>query len=264
MLMIENIEGLSSTSKEDIRVSDIPKNVLEYVKECVIPPQIETLTKRIDEIQNTEPPKALDVNPQIAEIIRPIRDLLPTEYLEAPPDIEQVEQISDMLKNVEEVRFEEWKELSVTQKLNLLNQLETKISEIEHRPVCPIDMEDLGAIETNDGQVGGHLGYHENNPKRGDRIVINSELIKSNDQDCYYEVLDTLIHEGRHSYQTYNLEHRQTHTSQGDLDNWKINLEKYGYQNAQIYGFRSYWMQPVEADARKFAKDVLTAYKMKL
>ena len=41
-------------------------------------------------------------------------------------------------------------------------------------------------------------------------------------------------------------------------------MERYGYQNAQLWGFKAYWMQPIEADARKFAEDVLTAYKKKL
>lgn len=261
--MIENIEDLSSVPKEGINISDFTQTELEYVKECVVPPQIETLTKRIDELQNTEPPKALNCNPQIAEIIEPIRDNLPSKYLEAPPDHEQVEQISNLMKDVEGVRFEEWKELSLEQKVELLNQLEIRIAEIEHRPFCPIDIEDLGPIKT-DEKLGGHMGYHENSPIQGERIVINSELIKSNDPRCHNEVLNTLIHEGRHSYQTYNLESRQTHTSKGDLENWKINLEKYGYQNAQFFGFKLYWMQPVEADARKFATDVLTAYKTKL
>ena len=260
--MIENIEGLSSIQKEGIKISDFSKTELEYLKECIVPPQIETLVKRIDEIQNAEPPQALDISPQIAETIEPIRDSLPSKYLEAPPDNEQVEQISDLMSDVEGVRFEEWSKLSLEQRVELLNQLETKIAEIEHRPVCPIDIEDLGPIKT-DGKIGGHMGYHENNPNRGERIVINSELVNSNDPRCHYEVLDTLIHEGRHSYQTYNLEHRQTHTSKGDLENWKINLEKYGYQNAQFSGFKLYWMQPIEADARKFATNVLTAFKIK-
>lgn len=261
--MIENIEGLSSITKEDIKTSDFSKNELEYIKECIEPPRIEALIKRINEIQDAEPPKALDSSPQIAEIIEPICDNLPSKYLEAPPDHEQVEQISDLMSDVEGVKFEEWSKLSLEQRVELLNQLETKIAEIEHRPVCPIDIEDLGPINT-DGKIGGHMGYHENNPKRGERIVINSELVNSNDPRCHYEVLDTLIHEGRHSYQTYNLEHRQTHTSKGDLENWKINMKEYGYQDATLYGFKAYWMQPVEADARKFATDVLTAYKMKL
>ena len=106
------------------------------------------------------------------------------------------------------------------------------------------------------------MGYHEKG-LLGERIVINSELVKSDNPNCYFEVLDTVVHEGRHSYQTYNMEQRQTHTSYGDLTNWKTNLDKYGYQDAQICGFKLYWMQPVEADARKFAEDVLTAYKEK-
>lgn len=261
--MLENIESTPSSSVEDTKAVDYSKIELEYIKECINPPLPEELAMRIDEIQGEKPPKAIDSDPKFSEMIEPIRDKIPSEYLEAPNDMEQVEQISDVMRDVEGLKFEEWKELSVEQRVELLNQLECKIAKIEHRPACPITIEDLGKISENNGQFLGHMGTHEVNPFFGERIIINSELVKSDDPNFYHQVLDTVVHEGRHSYQTYNLECRQTHTSQGDLTNWHINLDKYGYQDAQSFGFKAYWMQPVEADARKFAEDVLTAYKEK-
>ena len=160
--------------------------------------------------------------------------------------------------------MQEWKELGLEERVKLLNELESRIAEIEHRPACPIEVKDLGKISEYKGMLQGHMGYHETTLWGGERIVINSELVKSNNPKYFNEVLDTVIHEGRHSYQTYNLEHRETHTSKGDLTNWKTNMNEYGYQNAALCGFKLYWMQPVEADARKFAEDVLNAYKSKL
>ncbi len=260
--MLENMESMSSPSIEDTKTTDYSKIELEYIKECINPPQPEELAMRIDIIQGGKPPKAIDSDSRIAEMIEPIRDQIPSEYLEAPNDMEQVDQISDVMRDTAGLKLEEWKELSIDQRVELLNQLETKIADIEHRPACPIEVENLGKLLEVDGKICGHMGYHENG-FLGERIVINSELVKSDSPVFLDNVLDTVMHEGRHSYQTYNMEQRQTHASHGDLTNWKVNLDKYGYQDAQLFGFRAYWMQPVEADARKFAEDVLTAYKEK-
>ena len=262
--MIEELEGFKRSAIEQKETSELSNNELDYLKECLAPPRPESLALRIDELQNSVPPKALDSNPQIAEVIEPIKDKIPSKYLEAPTDMEQVEQISDLMIDTEGLKFDEWQKLSLSERVNLLNNLEKKIAEIEHRLSCPIKVEDIGTIKKVDGELQGHMGYHQTTLFGGEKIVINSELVKSNDYTFYKEVLDTVIHEGRHSYQTYNLEQRETHTSKGDLTNWHINMERYGYQNAQLWGFKAYWMQPIEADARKFAEDVLTAYNKKL
>ena len=263
--MIEDLEKSSLTIDTPLEGKEFSDNELEYLKECIVPPRPEVLVQRIDELQDCEPPKALDNNPQISKIIEPIRDQIPFIYLEAPTDMEQVGQISDTMIEMAELRLDEWKNLSLEQRVELLNELETRIAEIEHRLACPIEVEDLGEITEEGGQLQGHFGYHSSATIFSrEKIVINSELLKSDNPLFHKEVLDTVVHEGRHSYQTYNLEHRETHTSRGDLTNWHINMERYGYQKAQVWGFKAYWMQPIEADARKFAEDVLTAYKDKL
>lgn len=262
--MFKEFAEIPSSSPDKRNGMELSSNELEYIKECVVPPNPNALIQRVDELQDCVPPKALDSNPQIAEMIEPIREKIPPEYLEAPNDMEQVEQISDVMANTEGLKLQEWKELGLEERVKLLNELESRIAEIEHRPACPIEVKDLGKISEYKGMLQGHMGYHETTLWGGERIVINSELVKSNNPKYFNEVLDTVIHEGRHSYQTYNLEHRETHTSKGDLTNWKTNMNEYGYQNAALCGFKLYWMQPVEADARKFAEDVLNAYKSKL
>lgn len=258
--MLENIESVPL--KEGIKTADCSKIELEFIKECVNPPRLEELAMRIDDIQGGKPPKAIDCDPKIAEVIEPMRDQIPSKYLEAPNDMEQVNQISDVMKDTDGLKLEDWKELSFDQRVEVLNRLEGKIADIEHRQACPVMVADLGNLAEYNGKIGGRLGQHQHGPW-GERIIINSELVKSDNPCYYFNVLDTVVHEGRHSYQTYNMEQRQTHTSQGDLTNWRVNLDRYGYQNSALCGFKLYWMQPVEADARKFAEDVLTAYKEK-
>ena len=111
---------------------------------------------------------------------------------------------------------------------------------------------------------------HFNQSEYGDNrnltktITINSDYIQSNDISDYKEVLDTIIHEGRHAYQYYNLTEREVHPRQGDISNWKANEFKYGYQDARTQGFAAYYLQPQEADARAFAEDVLKQYQEKI
>ena len=129
--MFENIEGTSSVSKDVSRVSELRQVELDYIKECLCPPRPNELVDRIDDIQGGAPPKALDANPQIAELIEPIKDKIPSEYLEAPNDMEQVSQISDVMAETKGLRLDEWKELSLEQRVELLNKLEEQIAEIE-------------------------------------------------------------------------------------------------------------------------------------
>lgn len=262
--MLENLESISSVSKDLSQPSELRQVELDYICECVCPPRIEDLIDRIDDIQGIVPPKAIDSDPQIAELIEPIKDKIPPEYLEAPNDMEQVNQISDVMHEIEGLNFEDWKELTMEQRVEVLNELECRVAQIEHRPACPIVAKDLGPITEYNDKLQGHFGRCVTTSYGQDRIEVNSELIKSDDPKYHLKTLSNVIHEGRHSYQNYNLEYRSTHTSQGDLTNWRINYEKYGYQTTQMCGFKAYWMQPVEADARKFSEDVLTAYKNKL
>lgn len=264
--MIEDIEDVSQTHDEGIGSSEMREIELDYIMECIQPPDPEGLIERIDDIEGGKPPKAVDSNPEIAEIIEPVRDQIPSKYLEAPTDMEQVEQISDYMRNLEGLNPKDWKNLTIEERVDLLNRVEQAAADVEHRPSCPITIEDLGEVKESNGQLVGSMGYHKSANFLGDeRIVINSELVAKNSPEAFNECLDTVIHEGRHSYQTYNLENRQTHQSQGDITNWRTNLDpnEIGYQDPETYGFKDYWLQPVEADARKFSEDVLTKYKSK-
>lgn len=263
--MLEDIEGLSSVTKDSTKVKSFSEIELEFIGECLCPPRPEELAERVDSVYGGNPPKSLDSIPEIAKLIDPIKEMIPPKYLEAPSDLEQVEQISDVMSETPALKYENWIHLSPEQKLDALNKLEQKIADIEHRPACPISMEDLGTIEKCGNKLSGSMGYHRpSNFLCDERIAINSRLIESDDPVFYKEVLNTVIHEGRHSYQNYNIGCRSNHTSSGDLTNWTDNMYKYGYQDAETYGFKAYWMQPVEADARKFAEDVINAYTNKI
>lgn len=241
--MIEDIEGLNSAAKVDEGKDALSISEKAYINECVEGENPLALVDRIDELSDVHPPKAIDSNSEIAELIEPVRDNIDSKYLEAPNDFEQVEMASDAMLDIEGTRYEQWERMTPQQRLVAMQKVENAIAEISHRPPCEVRVETMSKNQ---------LGYYDPSSKS---ITLNSVYLEK-DITSYKETLDTVVHEGRHAYQDYNLTERQVHVSSGDITNWKLNHDRYGYQSSEIYGFKSYWMQPVEADARKFAEDV--------
>lgn len=231
------------------KMSDVQLN---YIQETLPLNNPDLLVVRIDEINDCRPPKAVDSDPQVAEMITPVKETISPLCLEAPQDYIQIEQISDTMTRIEGLEFSEWKELPFGKRIDLLQNIENEVALIAHRPSCPIQTGSLGK---------GYFGSYSPESKT---ITINSDYIQSNDISDYKEVLDTIIHEGRHAYQYYNLTEREVHPRQGDISNWKANEFEYGYQDARTQGFAAYYLQPQEADARAFAEDVLKQYQEKI
>ena len=186
------------------------------------------------------------------------------EKLEILHDSEVTEQIAEYLSGLEDLKFENWTKLSLEQRKELLNRIEHQIAAIEHRPPLPIDVEKMKAST---------FGYQSNYYHK---IALNSLYVGSNSKNDYLEVIDTIIHEGRHAYQHYNVDKKLIHDSASVVNTWRENFydPKYQYYNSgsciipvkgrlQDVGFRLYYYQPVEIDARNFASDVLLKLKQK-
>lgn len=262
MYTFERNEGLEeplshATSIDNMTLSDSER---DYVKEAVETRNEDLIVARVDELQDAHPPKAIDSDSQYRDLLGDSLENIDNRYLEAPNDQIQVETISDAIAKLPGIHFDEWKDLSFEGKQKLLQQIENVAADTSHRSACDILVKPM---EHN------CYGYFDPKTKT---IVLNSNYL-GNDYDSYHNALDTVIHEGRHAYQDYNVNIRQVHNSQGDCTNWQQNLgnsffglfpENYGYQDAATYGFERYWMQPVEADARAFAEDVLTVLNKKI
>lgn len=249
-----DIEGLSSNSAEGIAKEGLSKSELDYIRESVEFGNTDCVVDRIDEMSKRQPAFAIDSNPQVSELIEPIRDKIPNEYLEAPTDIEQVEQISEVMQGIEGLEYDSWKNLDAEGRLNVLQELENKVAEIEHRPASIVKMKDLG-----DPAV--HKGYCQQNFwGNNSTLTLNSQCLSDNSMSEYFESLDTVIHEGRHAYQNYNLDQREVNPDTDSVSEWRQNMDE-GYRSPELYGFRAYWTQPVEIDARAFAQDVIDQYK---
>lgn len=258
MYGIENIDE----HVEDLRGHDtggLSEVESDYLDEALETQDPEMIVGRIDELCDTRPPKAIDADPAIAAKLDNLKEGISNIYLEAPNDFEQVEQISEKLTEIEGSRFEEWLNMSPQERLKAMRNIENAVAEIAHRPPCEVRGESLGQ---------GHYGYYNPNDNT---ITLNTDYMGA-ELESYKETMDTVIHEGRHAYQHYNVDQRQVHSSDGDCNNWSENLhdnkwgmfpENYGYQSAEEVGFQRYWMQPVEADARAFATDVFNKFNQK-
>lgn len=183
------------------------------------------------------------------------------EQAEIVTDLEMTEGIADYLESVEEIRYENWSNLSLEERTEVLNRIEQKFAEIEHRPAVRVYVEDMNV---------NSLGYHSNTEHK---IALNAKYVGANNPNLHREVIDTIIHEGRHAYQRYNVDVKCIHESASEVKQWEKNFYDpewgyYSYRGQKIYipfsdgkihdvGFRLYANQPVEIDARNFASDVL-------
>ncbi|MDE6794674.1 MAG: hypothetical protein K2J63_05145 [Muribaculaceae bacterium] len=247
--MLEDIESkeTSTGTLEDTRMS-LTSEQADYINECIEADNPYALVDRIDEMSTYNPPKAIDSDSEVAEIIEPIKDSIESKYLEAPSDLEQIKQLGDYLADVPEFRYDVWKELNIDERYKALQLAEFKIAEIEHRDPCTMRIESLGE---------GYYGYYRPIDKS---ITLNVDYLMSNSLEDYKNTLDTLIHEGRHAYQDYNMNDREVHPREGEVNMWKWNENTIGYKDAFLCGMEAYAMQPVETDARAFAEDVLKTF----
>lgn len=73
----------------------------------------------------------------------PLEDVenLQSRYEEAEivTDLEMSEGIADYLENVEGIKYENWQNLSLEQKEEVLNKIEQHIADIEHRPALKVE-----------------------------------------------------------------------------------------------------------------------------
>ena len=184
-----------------------------------------------------------------------------SENIEFLTDMEMTESIAGYLESVDELKYDKWRTLSLMQKAEVLNKLEQNIAAIEHRPALRVELEDMESRS---------FGYQD---EYNHKIVLNSRLVGINSAAMHREVIDTIVHEGRHAYQHYNVDVKMIHESSSEVKTWEQNFYDPEYQyyrsgTQKIYipyndgtihdvDYRLYYYQPVEIDARNFAGDVL-------
>lgn len=273
---IGNIEGLSKSIEDTSSAIEISNSQLSYLKELDVP------SDKWESMSSAQHDVVLSrINDRFAEmnidnknvmadaVTRSFSPEIVESYFSkiecAPHDIEQIELVSDVLSDMQELKFENWEQLSLDERLEVVNKLESKAAEIECRPSCPVYIEDMGSISIVGEHVYGRLGGYSPDAKD---ITINAEMLRSNNPAALRETLDTIIHEGRHAYQDYNVNEREVHSRHSEVVSWAETMEggKWGYcgGSSTLLGQRLYEQQSVEIDARNFAADVLDKYDDKL
>lgn len=189
---------------------------------------------------------------------------LPSMVLQIDDDEQVINQICDYLfYNANAFDYNKWLKRSLQEKADWLYELEVSIAALEHRPA--VTFLHINQLDNN------VLGYQQ-----GNELYISLDLVNKsqNNIHAFYEVMETLLHEGRHRYQFYNIGERLVHRKLAEAYSWKENVEVVGYQNGMpIYilidkfaytnekltqlGYLTYYYQPLELDARNFSKEVV-------
>ena len=166
----------------------------------------------------------------------------------------QAEEITEVFRDIPELQFENWSELNLDERIEVLQTLEHYVAEIEHRPEIPVVSEDMEE---------GVLGYFS--PSDG-MLHLSNSFMKCDDYESYVETMDTFFHEGRHAYQFSNVAFGNLVEQNSELVTaWRMNINEYewGYKDATIYGFEDYYLQPIEVDARAFSEAVLDKLELR-
>lgn len=145
---------------------------------------------------------------------------------------------------------EEWSKLSVQEKLDTLQAVENEVAVREGRSPCKVQ----GQYIQSDSR-GTTLGYYS----RADRtITINTEQLDSNSKygNDYKVHLDTVLHEGRHAYQHQAVRGEIKHENTEELAAWTDNMQPGHYVTFEKNP-RGYFAQPIEQDARSYAKSAM-------
>ena len=253
---MENLESLEYISVKEQNVSELSSPEILNTEETST-----NDAEGIAVVQN----ECQETNFDTAESLQELSKLN-GEGLEIVSDFETTESIAEYLSNVEGLQYEEWCKLSVEERTQLMNEIEENIAAIEHRPPVKVGVEEM------EGNTFGYQCSSEN------RIALNVKYVSDDSRESYTKMIETIVHEGRHAYQHYNVDVQCVHESGSVVETWRENFydEQYGYysyegQLVPIFtseglsdaGFRLYYYQPVEIDARNFASEVMSKLEAK-
>lgn len=163
----------------------------------------------------------------------------------------QTRELATCLGSMEEIRYEKWKELSPAERLDVLQRIENEAARIGGRPAF-----EVSAVEMPEGCRGAANWQRK-------YIHLNRKLIASNRPEDLRQTLKTLVHEGRHVYQNSNIFLKRVEPNDEKWQAWRENLcSEGGYFTAEKHGYRLYYTQPVEVDARVFSEGVISRARL--
>lgn len=161
---------------------------------------------------------------------------------DAPPegssrDAQQIGEATNRLGQFDEIKPEIWQRLEEPERLAALQQVENEMADVQSRPSVEVVADEMGEKS---------FGYFD-----GERMHVSADALRS---DNVSENVDTVIHEGRHAYQQYAIDHPGFHHDSAEVEAWNENMED--YLSVQMYGQEAYQNQPVESDAWDYASQI--------
>ena len=140
---------------------------------------------------------------------------------------------------------ESWSQLSVKQKISVLQSVEYNEAIKARRLPCNI----VGKTIPNSSN-GSTLGYFDTESK--DIIINTNQLVPGSKYgDNYKEHLDTVLHEGRHAYQDQCINGLHLGEQQELVDKWNNDYKSYVEPNEE--NIEKYKEQLIEKDAEAYA-----------
>ncbi|TCS94860.1 hypothetical protein EDD58_103283 [Hazenella coriacea] len=118
----------------------------------------------------------------------------------------------------------------------------------------PIEIKDPRSLTIEEKrELGNGLGYYDHENKK---IYVNLDSLTAEQS---YNIVETVIHEGRHAYQHYALENPEIHPDHKELELWRKNTGLVGgvYLPPE-YDFM-YYYQAIERDANQYTEQKVEA-----
>lgn len=141
----------------------------------------------------------------------------------------------------DEDRFSEktWKKASLEERKQILREFVAALA-------VAMGIHEPGSVEFSvlDENTRGFYSYEN------DMVAINESYLTNKDS---YAITQTVIHEMRHAYQHEVVDHPENfQVTEETVEAWRNNFDN--YRGSKEYGYDSYVTQPIEWDAKNFAR----------
>lgn len=147
---------------------------------------------------------------------------------------------------------DKWNSMSIQEKLSTLQAVENEIAVREGRTFCQVSGKYI--VSDRDSII---LGSYSREMRD---ITINTEQLAEQSEygRDYRTHLDTILHEGRHSYQHQAVLGEITHSDPEMVKAWADNMAP-GHYIRYEHNPKAYFDQPIERDAAQFAQETAAA-----
>lgn len=143
----------------------------------------------------------------------------------------------------------QWKNMTDAQCLSALQELENRVAAREGRPAMRVCM--MPSQQERPGLNGYYID--------GQRSLFLTRRFLANRKNPIFgvkagEVINTVLHEGRHAFQHEAVRGNVKNISRATMLRWGISFQDYHGGNGGDVEAALYYAQPVEMDARRFAR----------